>query len=137
MKVSAKLDYACRILVRLALRYDRATLSSIEELAETEAVPRQFLGQIMADLRRSGLVGSKRGKGGGYFLAKPPEETTLLSVIALAQGDLLASAPRPNGASGELVSLAWRRLQRRLELEAEAIDLRQLAQGGEERMYYI
>jgi len=137
MKVSAKLDYACRILVRLAIRYDAGRLSSMEELAEIEEVPRQFLGQIMADLRRGGLVTSRRGKRGGYCLARPPEEVTVLDAMALAQGDLLASAANAGGASGERVGLAWLRLRRRLEEEAAAIDFRGLAQGGEERMYYI
>jgi Rrf2 family protein len=62
------------------------------QLAEDEAIPKRFLEQILLSLKRSGLVLSKKGKGGGYYLAEPPEAITLANVIRLIEGPL---APLP------------------------------------------
>jgi Rrf2 family protein len=64
----------------------------IEQLSQNEAIPKKFLEQILLSLKGTGLVTSKKGKGGGYSLAKPPEEITMGSVIRLAEGPL---APLP------------------------------------------
>ena len=64
----------------------------IEQLSQNEAIPKKFLEQILLSLKGTGLVTSKKGKGGGYSLAKPPEEITMGSVIRFAEGPL---APLP------------------------------------------
>jgi Rrf2 family protein len=64
----------------------------IEQLSQNEAIPKKFLEQILLSLKGTGLVTSKKGKGGGYSLAKPPEEITVGSVIRLTDGPL---APLP------------------------------------------
>jgi len=61
-------------------------------LAEDEAIPKKFLEQILLSLKNLGLVSSKKGKGGGYQLAQPPEKITLASVIRMMEGPL---APLP------------------------------------------
>lgn len=64
----------------------------IEQLSHNEAIPKKFLEQILLSLKGTGLVISKKGKGGGYSLAKPPEEITVGAVIRLTEGPL---APLP------------------------------------------
>jgi Rrf2 family protein len=64
----------------------------IEQLSQNESIPKKFLEQILLSLKGTGLVTSKKGKGGGYSLAKPPEEITVGSVIRLTEGPL---APLP------------------------------------------
>jgi Rrf2 family protein len=64
----------------------------IEQLSQNEAIPKKFLEQILLSLKGTGLLTSKKGKGGGYSLAKPPEEITMGSVIRFAEGPL---APLP------------------------------------------
>ena len=64
----------------------------IVDLAENESIPKRFLEQILLSLKSHGLVLSKKGKGGGYYLAKPPEEVTLASIIRMIEGPL---APLP------------------------------------------
>ena len=61
MKISAKLDYACRILCELAREYARGNPLSIEHLSKAEAVPANFLAQILGELRINNLVVSRRG----------------------------------------------------------------------------
>lgn len=61
-------------------------------MADEEAIPKRFLEQILLGLKGRGLVESKKGRGGGYSLARPPEEVTLGAVIRLIEGPL---APIP------------------------------------------
>lgn len=61
-------------------------------MAREEVIPKKFLEQILLSLKESGLVASKKGKGGGYFLAQPPEQITLASVIRVMEGPI---APLP------------------------------------------
>ncbi|HEY6342495.1 MAG TPA: Rrf2 family transcriptional regulator [Bryobacteraceae bacterium] len=75
----------------LARNYGRGPML-IEQLSRDEAIPKKFLEQILLSLKGTGLVTSKKGKGGGYSLAKPPEEITVGSVIRLTDGPL---APLP------------------------------------------
>ena len=61
-------------------------------MSRDEAIPKKFLEQILLSLKTNGLVSSKKGKGGGYVLVKPPEQVTLGSVIRSMEGTL---APLP------------------------------------------
>ena len=62
-------------------------------ISERQAIPLRYLEQILQQLRRAGLVVGKRGPGGGYRLARPPEEITLREVVEAVDGPL-AAAPR-------------------------------------------
>ncbi|HWD08363.1 MAG TPA: Rrf2 family transcriptional regulator, partial [Actinomycetota bacterium] len=68
MHISAKVDYGMRALLTLAARGAPATTDS---LAEEQRLPAKFLGAILNDLRRAGIVASIRGAEGGYRLARP------------------------------------------------------------------
>ena len=70
MKLSHKLEYACRVLAQLGLTYGQGKLAHIETLASAEAIPANYLVQILNELRGAGLIVSKRGKQGGYALAR-------------------------------------------------------------------
>ena len=77
MKISQKLEYACRAMAQLAKHHDGRTLTQLEDVAQREEVSGNFLVQILNDLRRAGLVESRRGRAGGYLLAKSAEAITL------------------------------------------------------------
>ena len=137
MKLSVKLDYACRALARMASRYSTGELSRIEELAEVEEIPANYLVQILGDLRNGGLIESRRGKQGGYLLARPPEEISLREVIALVQGDVFSSVANPSGGSGEAVAGAWKALQDCFEKKASELTVKDMMPSSDEDMYYI
>lgn len=137
MKLTAKLDYACRVLAQLAKRYDGAVVSSIEELASAEEIPAKYLAQILSDLRNGGLVESRRGKQGGYLLAKAPDRITLYDVIVLIEGDLFSEPARAAGDSGAAVADAWSEVQGKFEESTRSISLADLASRETQEMYYI
>lgn len=89
--ISQKAKYALKALVALA-RVSEGKPSSIRDLAARETIPQSFLEQILIELRRAGLVESRRGKDGGYLLAQPPSAIGLGRVLRLIDGPL---APLP------------------------------------------
>ncbi|MEG0025024.1 MAG: Rrf2 family transcriptional regulator [Akkermansia sp.] len=137
MKIVQKLDYAVRVMIQLALRYDHSTLSQLDDLAETEAVSVHFLAQILNELRRSNLVVSKRGKNGGYQLAREPGTITLYDIIAVMEGELLDHDKTNTGASGEVAANAWSRLNNVLSIEAQKMTLETLSGKTQAPMFFI
>jgi Rrf2 family protein len=95
MRVSAKTDYALRVLLILAQH--APALVKLDVLTAGEAMPRKFVESILGELRRAGLVASRRGSDGGYALAVPPGQVTVGAVIRVVEG-VPAAAPRsPRG----------------------------------------
>lgn len=87
MRVSAKVDYALRALVELAARPNDQPVKG-EELAGLQGIPLRFLENILAELRNAGVVASRRGAEGGYWLARPAGEVTMGDVIRALEGPL-------------------------------------------------
>ncbi len=137
MKLTVKLDYACRALAQLAKRFEGAEVSSIEELARVEVIPAKYLAQILGELRNGGLVESRRGKQGGYLLAKAPDQITLYDVVTLIEGDVFAEPAKPVGDSGGAVAEVWGEVQRQIEASARSVTLADLATRETQEMYYI
>ena len=89
--LSKRTQYSLRALYALAREYGRGPVL-ITRLSREEAIPKKFLEQILLGLKGSGIVASRKGKGGGYFLAQPPDRVTLGTVIRMMEGPL---APLP------------------------------------------
>ena len=89
MKLSKRGEYALRALIDFGIAYELGRpLLKINELVEKERLPVKFLEQILTQLRGAGIIETKRGKTGGYSLAKPPKEISLGQVIRLIDGPL-------------------------------------------------
>src|SRR5438128_11686806 len=82
MRVSTRGDYASRALLSLALHADETGPTSVRDIAERTGLPQPYLEQILLALKGAGLVRSKRGVGGGYVLARDPEEITLREIVS-------------------------------------------------------
>ena len=89
--ISQKAKYALRALVSLA-RAGRGQSRMIGEISKDQAIPKKVLEQILLELKRAGMVNSKRGRMGGYELLKAPEEITFGEVLRLIDGPI---APLP------------------------------------------
>ena len=89
MKLTKRGEYALRALIDFGIAYELGRpLIKVGELVEKERLPVKFLEQILMQLREAGYIETKRGKGGGYFLAKPPKEVRFGEVIRLIDGPL-------------------------------------------------
>jgi Rrf2 family protein len=89
--ISQKAKYALRALVALA-RIGEGQSAMISDIARDQAIPKKFLEQILLELKRAGIVMSRRGRLGGYALLKAPEEITFGEVLRLIDGPI---APLP------------------------------------------
>src|ERR1043166_7829095 len=89
MKISKRGEYALRALIDIGIARELGReLVQIGELAQQERLPVKFLEQILTQLKEGGFVDSKRGKRGGYFLAKPAERIKFGAVVRLIDGPL-------------------------------------------------
>ena len=87
MKLSKKGEYALRAMIDLAGNHKNEFIK-VKEIAEKEKIPKKFLDQILLELKKHGLLESKSGKGGGYRLARSPNEITFAMVIRIIDGPL-------------------------------------------------
>ena len=85
--ISKKAKYALKALKVLAQAYEKGPLL-ISHIAESEHIPKKFLEAILLELRHNGIVGSKMGAKGGYYLAKHPEEIMLSQIIRMTGGPI-------------------------------------------------
>jgi Rrf2 family protein len=89
--ISHKSKYALKAMIVLAKEFGQGPVL-ISEIAHREGIPRKFLELILLELRNNGILHSKKGKGGGYFLARSPQQVTLGEVLRVIEGPL---APIP------------------------------------------
>ena len=85
--LSKKSQYSIYALVKLAREKNKGPIL-IRDIAESEKIPKKFLEAILLDLRNLGIIGSKKGKGGGYYLIKQPSEINLATIIRKFDGPL-------------------------------------------------
>ena len=85
--LSKKAKYALNALVYLARNYEKGPIL-ISEISEAQHIPKKFLENILLDLRNAGILNSKKGRGGGYYLLRPPEEVNMADVIRMFDGAL-------------------------------------------------
>ncbi|CCK30307.1 transcriptional regulator [Streptomyces davaonensis JCM 4913] len=99
MRISARADYAVRAALELAVRHDDGPVKA-EAIATVQDIPHKFLEGILGDLRRAGLVDSRRGGNGGYRLARDASEITVADVIRAVDGPIVSvRGVRPTGLS--------------------------------------
>jgi len=123
MRLSKKTEYAVRALT-YAAHYPLGTTFQIKELAERNRIPKKFLELILLELKSAGLVSSRRGVGGGYLLARPPESIRSTEIIQAIEGPLTpSSARRETGRRppGEDASAAVSRLVREASGAVESV----------------
>ncbi|POX64152.1 transcriptional regulator [Streptomyces sp. Ru62] len=99
MRISARADYAVRAVLELAVRQGNGPVKA-EEIAAVQGIPHKFLEGILGDLRRAGIVDSRRGGGGGYRLAREAASITVADVIRAVDGPIVSvRGERPTGLS--------------------------------------
>jgi Rrf2 family protein len=89
--LSKKTKYALKALMVLSKEYGQGPVL-ISDLAQREDIPRKFLELILLELKNQGILQSKKGKGGGYFLGRPPHQVSVGQVMRVLDGPI---APLP------------------------------------------
>jgi Rrf2 family protein len=136
LQVPAKTDYAIRAAAELAqAATEGAGPVKGEYISETQGIPKKFMENILHDLKRAGLVRTRRGASGGYWLALPPEEIVLADVIRAVEGPLAnvrgeypEAVEYPPGAA-EALREVWIAVRANLRAVLESVTLADLADG--------
>ncbi len=87
MTLSKKTRYAIVALTSLAREYGKGPVQ-IREIAEREKIPQSFLENILLELRKLGILGSKLGRSGGYYLLRKPSDVNLAEVVRHFEGTI-------------------------------------------------
>jgi Rrf2 family protein len=85
--LSKKSQYAFKALTYLTEKYNEGPVL-IAEIAKKKKIPLKFLENILLELKREGFLDSKKGKGGGYFLAQPPSKIKVASIVRIINGPI-------------------------------------------------
>ena len=133
MRVSTRGDYASRALLSLALD-GVDTPVSVRDIATRTGLPQPYLEQILLALKGAGLVRSKRGVGGGYVLARSPDDITLGDIVSAVDGPITLGdfgEPHTGGAcdhEGQCVLLAvWADVAEHMRRHLDGLHLADLA----------
>ena len=140
MKISTRGEYGLRALMELGM--DAGTALSLRDIAERQQISLDYLEQIVPALKGAGLIQSKRGAQGGYFLARAPEEITVYDALRALEGSLgtmicVSETDQANsncGASGSCaVQEVWQELQVAIEGVLKNLTLAELLRRQEEQ----
>jgi Rrf2 family protein len=131
VRTTAKADYAVRAAVELAAV---GGLANAEQIAHAQDIPLNFLENILRDLRRAGIVESRRGQAGGYALARPADDITIADVIRGVEGplaDVRGQAPEALAYRGQAEKLreVWVALRANIRAVLEGVTLADVARG--------
>lgn len=137
MKLSHKLEYACRVLAQLGRTYGQNKLAHIDALAEAEKIPANYLVQILNELRNSGLIVSKRGKQGGYALSRSPTSIRLDEIVKAIDSEFLDGNFAREGHSGARVAHLWDEIGLDFEEKIRGYTLDAFIVNDPSDMYYI
>jgi Rrf2 family protein len=89
MKFGVGVDYSLKALLMLAERYPTGQPTRVEEVAESQAIPENYLRRLLIELKRGGLVASQKGPSGGYMLARPAARISMADVVQIIEGEYL------------------------------------------------
>jgi Rrf2 family protein len=135
MRLSTQSRYGVRALFDIAY-HSEGLETQVKDISRRQGISPRYLEQIFQKLKRSGILGSKRGPSGGYFLNKKPEEITIGEVIRITEGNIapvLCIDPedksQPCGRSGECVTqVIWNEAGNRLKEYFDSITVKDLCQ---------
>lgn len=131
MKISTKGKYGLRAMIDLA-QYSEQEAVSISNIAQRQKISESYLEQLVAKLKKAGLVVSIRGAAGGYRLARPAAGISVGDVLRALEGDVRAvicTAQTEEGCEGEelcVTKYVWQRINESIEKTVDEMMLDQL-----------
>lgn len=144
MRISAKAEYALLAMMELVQAYGNHEVVSVEEIARRQRIPQKYLVHILIQLKKNGLIESRRGFNGGYVLARDPARVTLGDVIRAMEGPVLAlrtpaETSRHEGHGASFVFF-WEAFRSQIESVLDRITMKDIHEQITHRrspMYYI
>lgn len=144
MELSCKTKYALLALLELAVTYQTQEPMQIRQIAEKQDISDRYLEQLLATLRRGGLLKSQRGAKGGYLLAREPWNVTLLDIVQCLEGSETSHQDSPTFYTPEqaVVQEVWQEIDEQMEAQLQTYNLHTLSEQRNKKqqvnlMYYI
>ena len=137
MKLSLKVEYACQVLAQLGYTVNTPELPHIDDLAKAEGVPSNYLVQILNELRTAGLIISRRGKQGGYALARAPGEISLFDIMQAVEGNVLAHSKSDKGQSSARMAEVWEEVAGKFASLLKTYTVEDFMTSNSKEMWYI
>lgn len=129
MKLSTKGRYGVKAMVDLAINYGESPVS-IKSISKRQNISEYYLEQLFSQLRKSSLVNSVRGAGGGYTLNKEPMEITIKEVLDVLEGPVEISTCLEEGACNNIECCAtrtvWKKIRDSIDSVTESITLQDI-----------
>jgi|APFre7841882590_1041340.scaffolds.fasta_scaffold22058_3 Rrf2 family protein len=154
MRLSTHTRYGVRAIFDIAY-HSEGLETQVKDISRRQGISQRYLEQIFQKLKRAGIIGSKRGPSGGYFLSKKPENITVGEVIRVTEGGIIPvlcvnpeNSTQPCERSGECVTqIIWNEAGKRLKEYFDSITIKDLCNQAQEMglkkhldkrfMYYI
>lgn len=144
MRISARAEYALMAMMELVQAHSAQEVMCVEEIARRQSVPHKYLVHILIQLKKSGIIESRRGFRGGYVLAREPSEITLGSVIRAMEGPILAlrtpDLASRNHAENAGFAFFWEGFRAQVESVVDRITMQDIHEQITQRqapMYHI
>jgi Rrf2 family protein len=145
VELSCKSEYAILALIEMATHYDSGEPMQIRQIAAQQSIPDRYLEQLLATLRRGGILKSQRGSRGGYFLAREPRRISVFDILECLEG-LEATAGEDHVKSqtldGSVIEEIWHEARLAANAVLKKYSLQDLCEKRDARrqldvMYYI
>jgi len=154
MRLSTQSRYGVRAIFDIAYNSDRLE-TQVKDIFKRQGISQRYLEQIFQKLKKAGIIGSKRGPLGGYFLEKKPEDITIGEIVRITEGGINpvlcvdpGDSTQPCEKSGECVTqIVWNEAGKRLKEYFDSVTIRDLCKLAKEMgikkdldkrfMYYI
>lgn len=129
MRISAKIDYACKAILELSLHWPKKEPVPIGVIANNKQIPVQFLNQILITLKQLGYTESIRGKNGGYLLAKDPRNIRMDQLITdLGSVGYCSVDHRSPVDKNDVMGMVWEEVDQAVLKALEEINFEEICQ---------
>jgi len=154
MKLSTQSRYGVRAIFDIAY-HSEGLETQVKDISRRQGISQRYLEQIFQKLKRAGVIGSKRGPSGGYFLGKKSEDITIGEIVQITEGSInpvrcvdVENSTQPCERSGECVTqIVWNEAGQRLKNYFDSVTIKDLCKLAKEMgikkdldkrfMYYI
>jgi Rrf2 family protein len=145
VELSCKCEYAILALLEMAAHYESGEPLQIRQIAAQQNIPDRYLEQLLATLRRGGIVKSQRGSKGGYFLTREPRKITLFEILGCLEGldvETCKENINPKTVDSSVVEEIWQEASQAANKVLQRYTLQDLREKRDSRrkldiMYYI
>ncbi|MFM7408117.1 MAG: RrF2 family transcriptional regulator [Cuspidothrix sp.] len=145
MELSCKSEYAVLALLEMATYYEIGEPMQIRQIATQQKIPDRYLEQLLATLRRGGIVKSQRGSKGGYLLAREPRKISIFDILECLEGldvHTKDQNPQPTSVDSSVVGEIWQEARQAANSVLQNYSLQDLCEKRDSRrqldiMYYI